>query len=254
MTPSPRELAEDFALYLPPRRGFVREVTPGYVLTTGTSGASVARIRLGGDEVASARAAIRERLRGEDVETCTWWCGSRATPADLPQQLRALGLEPDEESPVLKGLVLDGEPAGEPTAEVRRVGTFEDFRIAMAIDFESSYTPAPVRARREARMREIWETSLEQEAVYYLGFCDGEPVAYARAFFLDGAALLLGASTRPAFRGRGVYFALVHARWRDAVERGTPRLVVQAGPMSLPILERIGFRELDEIQLLVDRL
>jgi hypothetical protein len=30
--------------------------------------------------------------------------------------------------------------------------------------------------------------------------------------------------------------------------------VVQAGPMSLPILERIGFRELDEIQLLVDRL
>ncbi|HST18694.1 MAG TPA: GNAT family N-acetyltransferase [Gaiellaceae bacterium] len=254
MTPSPLELAEDFTLYLPPRRGFVREVTPGYVLTSGTSGATVARIRLGGDEVARTRLAIRERLRGEDVERCTWWCGSRATPEELPQQLRALGLEPDEEAPVLKALVLDREPAGEPTAEVRRVETFADFRIAMAIDLESTDTPAPVRARREARMQELWEASLEQEAVYYLGYCDGEPVAHARVFFLDGAALLLGASTRPAFRGRGVYFALVHARWRDAVARGTPRLVVQAGPMSLPILERIGFRTLEEIQLLVDRL
>ncbi|HEY7398842.1 MAG TPA: hypothetical protein VH538_11110 [Gaiellaceae bacterium] len=254
MSPSPLELAEDFTLYLPPRRGFVREVKPAYVLTTGNSGATVARLRLGDTEVAVTRAAIRERLLDEDVETCTWWCGSRATPEDLADQLRALGLEPDPEAPVLKSLVLDREPAGEPTAAVRRVETYDDFRVAMAIDAEGTNPPGPVRARREARMRESWETSLEQGAVHYLGICESKPVAYARGFFLDDAALLLGAVTLPAFRGRGVYVALVHARWREAVDRGTPRLVVQAGPMSLPILERIGFRELDEIQLLVDRL
>ena len=254
MTPSPLELAEGFTLYLPPRRGFVHEVRPGYEPTTGTSGASVTRIRLGDGEVAPTRAAVRERLRDEDVETCTWWCGSLATPEDVPDRLRALGLQPDREAPVLKALLLDREPAGEPTAAVRRVETYEDFQVAIAIDAESNDTSAAVRARREARMPELWETSREQGVVYYLGFHEGEPVAHGRAVFLDGAALMFGAATRPAFRGRGVYFALVHARWRDAVERGTPRLVVQAGPMSLPILDRIGFRELDEIQLLVDRL
>ena len=55
--------------------------------------------------------------------------------------------------------------------------------------------------------------------------------------------LLLGGASLPRVRGRGVYFSLVHARWRDAVARGTPRLVVQAGPMSRPILERLGFEQ-----------
>jgi hypothetical protein len=254
MTPTPLELAEDFTLHLPPRRGFIHEVTPQYVLTSGNSGATVARIRLGDGDVEEALDEVRERLRGEELETCTWWCGTQATPVDVAAQLRAFGLEPDHEAPVLKSLVLDRAPAGEPAAEVRRVDTFEDFEIAMAVDMDATGTPPQVRARRASMMQEIWETSLEQRAVHYLGFYDGKPVAMARAFFLDGAALLLGGATLPKFRGRGVYLALVHARWRDAVERDTPRLVVQAGPMSRPILERVGFQEIGEIELLVDRL
>lgn len=252
--PTPLELAEDFTLYLPPRRGYIRDVTPRYVLTTGNSGATVARIRLADDEVGSALAAVRERLRGEDLETCTWWCASRATPADIAEQLRALGLEPDRDAPTLNSMVLDEPPAGEAAAEVRRVETFDDFAVAMEIDMRSTNAPAPVRERRTAMLPQIWETSLEQGAVHYLGFDDGRPVAMARGVYLDGAALLLGAATLPASRGRGVYVALVHARWREAVERGTPCLVVQAGPMSRPILERLGFRSLGEIALLVDRL
>jgi predicted acetyltransferase len=56
----------------------------------------------------------------------------------------------------------------------------------------------------------------------------------------------------PEARGRGAYRALVAARWRDAVERGTPLLVTQAGRMSQPILERIGFRRVCEIRILLD--
>jgi GNAT superfamily N-acetyltransferase len=197
---------------------------------------------------------VRATLAGHELETCTWWCGERATPADLPEQLLALGLVPDEEAPTLVALVLDREPAGAPQQEVRRVETFKDFQVAMAIDMESTDTPAPVRARREARMQQIWETSLQQGAVHYLGYLDGRPVAMARAFFLGDAVLLLGAATLPECRGHGVYQALIHARWRDAVERGMPQLVVQAGPMSRPILERVGFRQLGVIRLLVDRL
>ena len=52
--------------------------------------------------------------------------------------------------------------------------------------------------------------------------------------------------------GRGVYKALVHARLRDAAERGTPVAVTQAGSMSRPILERLGFREVCRIHALID--
>ena len=57
----------------------------------------------------------------------------------------------------------------------------------------------------------------------------------------------------PEARGRGAYRALVAARWRDAVARRTPLLVTQAGRMSRPILARLGFREVCEIRILVDR-
>ena len=53
-------------------------------------------------------------------------------------------------------------------------------------------------------------------------------------------------------RGRGAYRALVRARWDDAVAAGTPVLITQAGRMSLPILERLGFRAVCEIQVLLD--
>ena len=87
----------------------------------------------------------------------------------------------------------------------------------------------------------------------YLAFADGKPVARASAAFGERGATLFGGSTLPEARGRGAYRALVAARWDDAVERGTPILVTQAGPMSRPILGRLGFREVCEIRILVDR-
>ncbi len=56
----------------------------------------------------------------------------------------------------------------------------------------------------------------------------------------------------PAARGRGAYRALVLARYADAVARGTPFAATQGGPMSRPILDRLGFREVCEIRTLLD--
>jgi hypothetical protein len=64
--------------------------------------------------------------------------------------------------------------------------------------------------------------------------------------------VLNAGSTLPEWRGRGAYRALVRARWDDAVVAGTPALVTQAGRMSLPILERIGFVAVCEIRALMD--
>jgi GNAT superfamily N-acetyltransferase len=65
---------------------------------------------------------------------------------------------------------------------------------------------------------------------------------------------LMGGDVLPSARRRGVYRALVHARWEHAVARGTPLLVVQAGHMSEPVLKGLGFRAHGVLELFVDPL
>jgi GNAT superfamily N-acetyltransferase len=64
--------------------------------------------------------------------------------------------------------------------------------------------------------------------------------------------VLNGSSVLPEARGRGAYRALVAARWARAVELEKPALVVQAGSMSRPILERCGFQPICVLDLLDD--
>ena len=64
----------------------------------------------------------------------------------------------------------------------------------------------------------------------------------------------MGGAVLPELRRRGAYRALVRARWEHAAERGTPLLVVQAGAMSAPVLDGLGFVRHGEIRLFVDRL
>jgi hypothetical protein len=45
---------------------------------------------------------------------------------------------------------------------------------------------------------------------------------------------------------------LVRARWDAAQARGVALLVVHAGKMSLPILERLGFKRIGSVRVLVD--
>ena len=44
----------------------------------------------------------------------------------------------------------------------------------------------------------------------------------------------------------------MQARWDEAVKRGTPALVILAGAMSRPILDRVGFRRVCEVSVLLD--
>ncbi|BAS07046.1 acetyltransferase [Arthrobacter sp. Hiyo4] len=53
---------------------------------------------------------------------------------------------------------------------------------------------------------------------------------------------LWGGSTLPAWRGRGIYKALVFARAQVAATRGVKYLQVDASADSEPILPRLGFR------------
>ena len=54
-------------------------------------------------------------------------------------------------------------------------------------------------------------------------------------------ATLWGGATRPEWRGKGIYRALVARRARFAVSTGARYLQVDASDDSAPILQRLGF-------------
>ena len=67
-----------------------------------------------------------------------------------------------------------------------------------------------------------------------------------------GVFLIAGAVLEP-YRRRGVYRALVRARWDDAVERQTPALVTEAlEDTSYPILTGLGFVDVGATRRLED--
>jgi GNAT superfamily N-acetyltransferase len=78
----------------------------------------------------------------------------------------------------------------------------------------------------------------------YLAEWDGEPIAAAAMAIHDGMALLAGAATIPAFRGRGAQGALLQHRLQDAAILGCDIAMMGTAPGSTSQrnAEREGFR------------
>jgi len=248
------ELAEEPGLWLPPEPSRDVVVADGYCVVTYGRSVWVHRIRLAEAAVAQAVEDVRSLLRARGLDEVTWWVGERSTPADLARRLEQLGLEADEPAQMTT-LAIEREPDGAPEIEVRRVESLDDYLTALEIDWTAFDLPPEQRQERRAAARAAWPLIVaDGRSSVYLAYLDGQPVGFGRAVFAPWAALLLGGATVPEARGRGVYTALVHARWRDTVARGVPRMVVSAGPLSAPILKKLGFMRLGRVRLLRDRL
>jgi hypothetical protein len=241
-------LAEDANTYTPLGPRDERVVTDGWVLWLGRiddpSWTVAQRFRLRPGGVEHARSEIHAALRARGRTACTWEVGSSATPSDLVERLLALGLVDDDE-PLVVGMVLTEPPRHDAPAgiQVRRVETVEDALAAARIAAAAFGMAEPVPADLDPTGRRV----------KYLAYADGKPVGQATASFGEHGVTMQGGATLPEARGRGAYRALVAARWADAVARGTPVLVTQAGALSRPILARLGFREVCTIRVLLDR-
>lgn len=201
--------------------------------------------------IGEVRAWFAERGR----DGFLWLVGASATPGDLVERLLGRGADPEPDDPVLTPMVLDHEPPPAPgDIAVRRVETFEDYRLLWEIDLEGFAAPEKEREELRAGLAEEWpHFQADVDQVAYLATIEGEPVAYGRlALPTVGPPYLAGGATLPSARGRGAYRALVRARWDEAVRLGTPALIVQAGKDSRPILEHLGFRGGPPIHVLVD--
>ena len=245
------ELAENANTYTPLGPTDVRIANDRYVLWMGRGdepGWNVAqRFRLRADEVEEVRAELHEILRKRGRTGLTWEVGTHATPGDLIERLLALGLVDDEPTPLAVGMVLTerARPRRRPTSRCAARRRPEE-RLAAATDRRDRVRRAGARPSRRRRATTRTTSSIWRSST-------AVPVARASASFGEHAVSLFGGSTLPEARGRGAYRALVAARWEDAVARGTPVLVTQASPMSRPILARLGFREVCEIRILLDK-
>jgi GNAT superfamily N-acetyltransferase len=83
----------------------------------------------------------------------------------------------------------------------------------------------------------------------YVAYAEGKPISSGRLELAPGRdfAGLYGGGTDPAWRGRGVYRALVAARAAEARRLGIRYLTVDARETSRPILQRLGFSALATI-------
>ncbi len=235
------DLAELRALYDEDQRRSIRipgmrreetRHTVRYVSTIGDSGAVLFSTldEESADDAIRGEIAAFER-HGQGFE---WKLYSYDEPGDIKARLTAHGFRIGEAEAIVV-LETDALPARltkPPEHEVRRLR-------------DPDALGAVVGVRMMEQLREELRLAPDKLSIHVA--YDGDlPVATGWTRFADGSpfASLWGGTTRETHRRRGYYSSLLAARAQEAAERGARFLTVDAGPMSLPILKRLGFREL----------
>ena len=178
--------------------------------------------------------------RGTPVE---WKLYDYDQPADLAQRLLVAGFVADDEELMLvaETAAIDSDVKLPEGVRLDLVTDHAGVEAMMAVhDLAFTGHPSPeLGERMAAQLREAPE--LVQMVVAMAG---DEPVSAARVEFTPGTdfAGLWGGGTVPAWRGRGIFRALVAYRAGLAAARGYRYLQVDALPASRPILQRLGFK------------
>ncbi len=233
------DFAEAMGPFLEPSSGRLLHITDGYALSAevGDTWASVERIRLREDELSDAIADVDRFMRESGTRRASWWLTERSTPDE--GAFLAAGLRRDETDYLHAAMVLTTEPPSVDGIEVRPVATVEEYAESRRLALDAFANPHQ-RDPSDEELAAEWERRSDPTFAAWL---DGRMASVGRAIYTRAGGYLMGGSTAVWARGRGAYRAVVRARWDEAVRRGTPALAVGAGPMSRPILERLGFEQ-----------
>jgi GNAT superfamily N-acetyltransferase len=190
---------------------------------------------------ATADAAIAEQIayfaeRGQPFE---WKHYGHDDPADLADRLLGAGFVPEPTETLLVAEVA-AIPWAELPSGVELVPVADADGFA-AIGRLQEAVWGPGRDMSAALAEE--HASGVDGTLFFRVVAGAETVCAAWIRFHEGTpfASLWGGSTLPAWRGRGIYRALVAHRARLAAERGFRYLQVDASDDSRPILQRLGF-------------
>jgi GNAT superfamily N-acetyltransferase len=242
--------------WLPARR-FIR---PSFTLclSPSPSHSSVSRVRTTPEGLDAVIAEVRGILREHHFVACGWHIGPSCEPSGIARMLAERGFTKAESAPFephFTAMTLTRPPPVPPPGpgvEARLVRSVDEYVAAFRAGLEASGVPEEGIAKWIEAAPKGWDHESGIARMTHIAFADGQVAGLGVASPGPSAILLGGGAVQPAFRGRGVYRALVASRWRAAVELGKPALTVHAGAMSRPILERCGFEALCEIDVLLD--
>ncbi|GAA0584319.1 GNAT family N-acetyltransferase [Streptomyces crystallinus] len=170
-----------------------------------------------------------------------WKLYAHDTPADLGERLLAAGFTAEPAEALMVAEAKDQLGVPDLPEGVELVPVTDAAGVALMKDAHEQAFGKD--ASRLARRIGLQLAEAPETLVAVVALADGVPVSAARMELLPGTefAGLWGGGTAEAWRGRGIYRALVSYRARVAVERGYRFLQVDASDQSEPILRRLGF-------------
>lgn len=196
------------------------------------------------EETADAAIAQQVAHAAETGREFEWKLYRHDGPADLGDRLLAAGFVPEPTEALMvaavDGLMTDAAlPEG---VRLQRVTDAAGVELVVQVHATVFGGGADrLRGRLLARLADDPDT-----LSMVVALADGEPVCAARMELCPGTGFagLWGGGTLPAWRGKGIYRALVAHRAREAAAAGYEYLQVDASDLSRPILERLGFAAL----------
>ncbi|MFJ9771384.1 GNAT family N-acetyltransferase [Kitasatospora sp. NPDC101157] len=196
-----------------------------------------------GLDEAGAAAVIAAQVRhfselGLEFE---WKTYAHDRPADLGRRLLAAGFtaEPDEALMIARIEDLPTDPVL--PEGVRLEAVTDPAGVDLMVEAHEQAFGREMPSLRERILDHLRHDSDTLSLV--VAMAGDRPVSAARMELTPGTGFagLWGGGTVPAWRGRGIYRALVAHRARLAAELGYEYLQVDASGQSRPILERLGF-------------
>ncbi len=179
-----------------------------------------------------------------------WVTDPETEPPDFADYLARRGILPEPLAPAVDVMVLpiDADVRSRPGEGVEihdALADAETFRKADGVNAEAFEDPArsgdaqQVAAQERRRVNQVEAGNRRMLLVTV----DGEPAGSAGlTLHPPHGAIITGGAVREKFRGRGLYRAMVARRLEMAREAGVGGLAVWGGPMSAPILAKLGFQ------------
>jgi GNAT superfamily N-acetyltransferase len=253
-----RQFAEDPDAFvreppLPARR--IRRPSFMLFLSPSPTQSQVSGVRTSPDNLDATIAEVRALVREAGYSRVVWVIGPSSRPEGLSRLLAQRGLvpaRPPHEPEVTAMALAQPPPPPDAGVEARQVRDLDEYMLALRIAMEAFEESEEATAGWLSAAPKMWADPDGAARLTHLAFIDGQPVGFAFAAAAPIGLLLGGSGVLAAARGRGAYRALVAARWALAVKLDRPALVIQAGAMSRPILERCGFEVVCRLEVMED--
>jgi GNAT superfamily N-acetyltransferase len=234
-----------------------RILRPTYCLFFTSAGhGSVSRVRATPADVDLIIADVRSVLREHGCRRVVWHLGPSSRPEGLAELLRARGFVPATEHPFEPKwqamALVEAPPPAPPGVTADLAQTYAEYVTALRIAIETFALPEDSAQAWLSNAPELWTQQDGVHRMTLLSRVEGRPVGFAFAGGGKDGVMLSGSGVLASARGRGAYRALVAARWKLAESLNTPALVIHAGAMSRPILERCGFDPVCRIETFED--